>query len=150
MSTFERLVLLALSVLLGLTIYIAIRVSPSRGESWEVIVPRSTIGGRALPPNFSVKLVNVGMDTYRVLFAANSGKDRTIHTIFLHRPEDEPMLRYLIKGPSGAAPDTLPAGTVADLWFSETNGLCWSSTMPVSLPGEGQGVMVEMTVALCL
>ncbi len=139
----------ALVLLVGMAAYI-IYLLHRRSEGWEVVVPRSSIGQRELPPNFTVNLANVGNDNYRVSFSS-AAKDKLIDTIFLHRPEDEPMLHYVLRSNmSGVALDTLPASTLAELWFVENMGMCWSSVAPIKLPEPGQSQDVEMTVAFCI
>lgn len=149
MTDINRGIFALLVVLLCVNIYIAYKLT-RQGEGWEVIVPRSSLTKRELPPNFGVKLTNLGSDTYQVLFPS-AAKEKLIDTIFLHRPEDEPMLHYVLRtNVSGVALDTLPASTVANLWLVENMGMCWSSTKAVPLPAPGQTVDLEMTVAFCI
>ncbi len=100
------------------------------------------------PKKMSATIRNEGADYYVV---EPGTKDISVGTIFFHKPEDEPMLHYVIRAPpnKGVKLTTLPAGTTTEVWIVETMGRCWMSA-PVALPKPGEKLDLEMTVAMCI
>ncbi len=100
------------------------------------------------PPKMKAVIRNEGNDYYVV---EPERKDLSVGVIFFHKPDDEPMLHYVIRAPPnrGMKITTLPAGTNTEVWIVESGGRCWSSK-PVSLPAQGKSLDLEMSVAMCI
>jgi hypothetical protein len=118
-------------------------------ESYEVVIPHA--GGRQAEklPNFNASLVNNGVSY--IVDTKGKFDDIDISMIYLHKPSDEPMLKYYIKEKTPVESRPVPAGQTVEVYIMQTVGRCWRSTVPIVLPKEGDApVEMEMTVADCL
>ncbi len=116
-------------------------------ESFEILYSSFQSSNHAhQPPPLKARIENTGDDNYVVNF---DSRNMSVQTIFLHRPEDEPMLHYVIKGAGPIKHDTLPSGTKAEVWVVESTGRCWSSA-PIELPASGKKTSIDISVAFCI
>ncbi len=134
--------------LLALFVIACVFLRYGEREGFEILYSSmvSGSGGAPKPPPINATIHNIGDDTYIVDVDSNK---LSISTIFLHKPEDEPMLHYVIKGSGPIKLSTLPAGTAAEVWVVESNGRCWSAA-PVKLPAGGKTEKLILDMAFCI
>ncbi len=129
-------------------IFIAWKIYTQK-EKFEVVIPHAN-GGRKFepPPNYPATIKNQ-MGKYIVDTKGKYNMDLDIMKIYMHRPGDEPMLKYFIKDNQPITSGSLKEGTVADVYLMEKKG-CWKSKESVKLPKDGETVEMEMTYADCI
>ena len=118
-------------------------------EGFEINIPHA--GGRQAekPPNFMATFSNT--PTGYTVDTKGKFDDMDITMIYLHKPSDEPMLKYYIKEKTPVQSKPLPPGETAEVYLMQTVGRCWRSTVPIVLPKEGDApIQMEMTVADCI
>ena len=139
---------LALSALCAAIVVVILFMMMRKSQNFEILYSsfRSTNPGPRMPPPLDGVIHNTGDDNFVVDF---DSKNMSVSTIFLHKPEDEPMLRYIIKGNMPIKHEALPAGTKAELWVVESNGRCWSSPA-VPLPMSSKKENIKLSVSMCI
>jgi hypothetical protein len=118
-------------------------------ETYEVVIPHAD-GGRKFepPPDFPATIKNE-MGKYVIDTKGKFNMDLDIMKIYLHKPGDEPMLKYYIKDNQPIQSGSLKHGTVADVYIMERKG-CWKSKEARALPKDGQTLDMIMTYADCI
>lgn len=118
-------------------------------ECYEVVIPHAN-GNRKFepPPNFIGSIKNE-FGTFVIDTKGKFDMNLDVMQIYLHKPGDEPMLKYYIKNNKPTQSGMLKEGTIADVYIMEKKG-CWKSKDAIKLPKEGETMEIEMTYADCI
>ena len=146
--TTDRIILVISVINMFLVLYMIWRLMKVK-ECYEVVIPHAN-GDRKFqpPPNFNATISN-SEGTYKVDTHGRLNMDLDVTKIYLHKPGDEPMLKYYIKDNLPIVSNPVKPGVTVNVYLMEKIG-CWKSTVPVVLPTPGNTVEMEMTYADCI